>query len=65
MKILANDGLDSAGKKLLQDSGFEVCTDKISQEELPSRISEYDVLVVRSATKVTAEVLNASHLYDR
>jgi len=62
MKILANDGLDSAGKKLLQDSGFEVFTDKISQEDLPSRISEYDVLVVRSATKVNAEVLNASHL---
>jgi D-3-phosphoglycerate dehydrogenase len=62
MKILANDGLDSAGKKLLQNSGFEVFTDKISQEELPSRISEYDVLVVRSATKVNAEILKASHL---
>jgi D-3-phosphoglycerate dehydrogenase len=62
MKILANDGLDSAGKKLLQDSGFEVFTDKISQEDLPMRISEFDVLVVRSATKVNAEVLNASHL---
>ena len=46
----------------MQDSGFEVFTDKISQEDLPSRISEYDVLVVRSATKVNAEVLNASHL---
>jgi D-3-phosphoglycerate dehydrogenase len=62
MKILANDGLDSAGKKILEEAGFEISTEKIPQEELPARIAEFDVLVVRSATKVTQAVLEASKL---
>ena len=62
MKILANDGLDSAGKKMLEEAGFEIHTEKIPQEELPARIAEFDVLVVRSATKVTSAVLESGNL---
>jgi D-3-phosphoglycerate dehydrogenase len=39
-----------------------VITDKVTQEELPNVIGEYDVLIVRSATKVNASVINASSL---
>ena len=62
MRVLANDGIDAAGKQILEAAGFEVITNKITQEELPNVIGEYDVLIVRSATKVNASVINASSL---
>lgn len=62
MKVLANDGIDAAGKEILEKAGFTVYTDKIAQADLPSRIGEFDVIIVRSATKVTAEVMDASNL---
>lgn len=62
MRVLANDGIDAAGKQILEAAGFEVITQKIAQEDLPSKIGEYDVLIVRSATKVNVSVINASQL---
>jgi D-3-phosphoglycerate dehydrogenase len=62
MKILANDGLDAAGRILLEAAGFEINAEKIAQDELTAKIAAYDVLVVRSATKVNAEILKASKL---
>lgn len=62
MRILANDGIDASGKKLLENAGFEVITAKIEQNELAAAISEFDVLIVRSATKVNADIINASNL---
>ena len=35
-KILANDGIDSAGKKILAEAGIEVSIDKVPQEKLIS-----------------------------
>jgi len=58
-KILANDGLNKAGLQLLEAAGFQVDTTFIPQTELVSRIAEYDILLVRSATKVTKEVIDA------
>ncbi len=60
MKILANDGIDATGKSMLEAKGFTVDTNKIPQNELASRISEYDVLLVRSATKVNREIIDAA-----
>lgn len=60
MKILANDGIDSNGKVLLEDAGFEVDTNKIPQDELISKLNDYDVVIVRSATKITEELIDAS-----
>ena len=34
IKILANDGIDSAGKKIFDAAGFSVSTDKVAQENL-------------------------------
>lgn len=62
MRILANDGIDAAGKKLLESAGFTISTDKIAQNDLPSKIADYDIIIVRSATKVTAEVMDAGNL---
>ncbi len=58
-KILANDGLNEAGLQLLMASGFEVDTNFIPQNELAAQIGQYDILLVRSATKVTREIIDA------
>ena len=56
-RVLANDGIAENGKKILEDAGFEVVTEKVGQDQLKSALAEYDALIVRSATKVTADVL--------
>ncbi len=59
MKILANDGIDPIGKKLLEEAGIEVDTHNIPQEELAAKLNAYDGITVRSATKVRKELIDA------
>lgn len=59
IKILANDGIHELGKTLLEQAGYSVDLTKISQEELPAKLNEYDVICVRSATKVRQELIDA------
>jgi len=59
IKILANDGIDATGKKILEAAGFIVDNNKIPQEELAKHINNYDVLTVRSATKVRKPLIDA------
>lgn len=58
MKILVNDGIEPIGKRLLEEAGFEVDTNKIDQADLPSRLNEYDAICVRSATKVRKDLID-------
>jgi len=58
MKILANDGIDPIGKKILEDAGYEVDTNHIPQEELAARLNEYDAVTVRSATKIRQALID-------
>lgn len=59
-KILANDGIDAAGKAILENAGFAVFTDKVSQEHLADHIynENIDALLVRSATQVRQELID-------
>lgn len=59
IRILANDGIDPIGKKMLEDAGFEVDTNNIPQEELPEKLQAYDAITVRSATKVRKDLIDA------
>jgi D-3-phosphoglycerate dehydrogenase len=59
IKILANDGIDANGKKILEEAGFIVITDKISQENLMNELNNFDAILVRSATKVRKELIDA------
>src|SRR5690554_8230081 len=59
MKILANDGIDNLGKAMLENAGFVVDTVHIPQEELIKRLGAYDVITVRSATKVRKDLIDA------
>ena len=60
MKVLANDGISPSGIKLLEENGFEVITTKVAQEQVVTYIDkhEIDVLLVRSATKVTKDIID-------
>jgi D-3-phosphoglycerate dehydrogenase / 2-oxoglutarate reductase len=59
MKILISDGIEDIGKKILTEAGFEITDKKLLPDELLKVISSYDAIVVRSATKVTKEVIDA------
>jgi len=59
IKILANDGIDANGKKILEEAGFTVITDKIAQENLITELNNFDAILVRSATKVRKELIDA------
>ncbi len=58
MKILINDGLEAVGIELLKNAGHEVDLTNIPQEELPSRLNNYDAILVRSATQVRKELID-------
>ncbi|KAM3862092.1 D-3-phosphoglycerate dehydrogenase [Diretmus argenteus] len=59
--ILISESVDPCCKKILEENGIRV-TEKqnLKKDELIAEIQDYDGLVVRSATKVTADVINAA-----
>jgi D-3-phosphoglycerate dehydrogenase len=61
MKVLANDGVSQSGIDALAKSGFEVNTTTVAQEQLANYINEngVDVLLVRSATTVRKDLIDA------
>jgi D-3-phosphoglycerate dehydrogenase len=59
IKILANDGIHEDGKLLLEEAQYQVDTDKIPQEELAEKLPAYDAIIIRSATKVRKELIDA------
>ncbi|WP_299682024.1 D-2-hydroxyacid dehydrogenase [uncultured Dokdonia sp.] len=61
MKVLANDGVSQTGIDALEKAGFEVITTKVAQEQLANYINseQIDVVLVRSATTVRKEVIDA------
>lgn len=58
IKILANDGIEADGQLLLEDAGYEVSTIKIAQADLVNALPSYDVVIVRSATKIRKELID-------
>ncbi len=58
MKVLISDKLSEEGINYLKGKGLEVVYKPgLSHEELLDLIPEFDALIIRSATKVTAEVI--------
>ena len=63
-KILISDKIFDEGIKLLEEKGYQVTLAwNTPKTDLPKIIADYDVLIVRSATKVRGELLdNAKNL---
>jgi len=61
MKVLANDGISKSGITTLEKAGFEVITTKVAQEQVAHYINTNDVqvILVRSATKVKQDIIDA------
>ncbi|RQW80376.1 MAG: phosphoglycerate dehydrogenase, partial [Methanothrix sp.] len=60
MKVLVSDSLAEEGiSRLKTGADVDVITN-LTPEELINKIKEYDALVIRSGTKVTADVINAA-----
>ncbi|XP_030026636.2 D-3-phosphoglycerate dehydrogenase [Manduca sexta] len=58
--VLAVDGVDPKGVEILTSHGISVTVQaKISKHDLLQEIPKYDALIVRSASQVTKEVLEA------
>jgi D-3-phosphoglycerate dehydrogenase / 2-oxoglutarate reductase len=55
-KVLVREPIAEAGVRLLRERGFEVDVD--GDSDLTETIGAYDAIVVRSATKVTAELID-------
>jgi len=61
MRVLVSDNLSPVGVKVLEDAGLKVDVNTgLAPEELKKIIGSYQGLVIRSATKVTAELLEVA-----
>ena len=59
MKILVSDPLSAEGIKILKERGFTVDEKtKLAPDELKKILDSYDALLVRSGTKVTAQMMD-------
>lgn len=61
MRVHANDGIAASAKQALTEEGFTVTTESIAQDQLTNYLNKekVDVLLVRSATKVRKDVIDA------
>lgn len=60
IRILASDGIDKAAALELRNLGFELVEEFYEPERLGKELNNYDVLVVRSATKVRQPIIDAA-----
>lgn len=59
-RILASDGLDASAVKALEELGHEVVIQFFEPAELAEQVQKFNVLVVRSATKVKADIIDSA-----
>ena len=61
IKILANDGISQSGISALESKGFKIDTEQVPQDQLAQEINSqnYEVLLVRSATAVRKDLIDA------
>ncbi len=57
-KVLINDGIHPKGEQMLKDAGFHVDNFNIPKDELMQKLPDYDVICVRSATKVRKDLID-------
>lgn len=58
MKVLLADGLQQKSIDELTHLGLDVCNEHFAADKLGNELKKYDAVVVRSATKITKEVID-------
>ena len=59
MNILISDGLGINGQNILEENGIDFHIEHYDLKDLIKEIPNYDGIIVRSATKVPKEVIDA------
>ncbi|MCX6147527.1 MAG: 3-phosphoglycerate dehydrogenase, partial [Candidatus Kapabacteria bacterium] len=62
MRVLISDGIAPEGAEILRNAGIEITEQFFAPEDLINEISKYDGIIVRSATKVPKNIIDASKL---
>jgi len=60
LKILVTDGMDKGAVCTLKDMGHEVTEQFFEPEELKEQVKNFNVIIVRSATKVRKEIIDSA-----
>jgi len=60
LKILVTDGMDKGAVQTLKDLGHEVTEQFFKLEELKEQVKNFNVMIVRSATKVRKEIIDSA-----
>lgn len=60
VRILVTDGMEQSGINKLRAKGFEVVEKFYEPEELAKQVKNFDVVVVRSATKIRKPIIDAA-----
>ena len=60
MKILANDGIDKGAVEIFMENNMEVDTNHYEKKDLKKIIGDYQVLIIRSATRVDRDLVDAA-----
>ena len=59
--VIVCDSIDEKGIGILRNAGLNVeYLPEISQQELITKVKDYDVIIVRSRTKVTKDVIKSA-----
>lgn len=60
IRILVTDGMDKGAVQTLKDMGHEVTEQFFEPEELKEQAKNFNVIIVRSATKVRKEIIDSA-----
>ncbi len=60
IKILVTDGMDKGAVQTLKDIGHKVTEQFFEPEELKEQVKNFNVMIVRSATKVRKEIIDSA-----
>jgi len=60
VKILVTDGMDKGAVKSLKELGYDVTEQFFNPDELKKQVQKFDVIIVRSATKVRKEIIDSA-----
>jgi len=60
LKILITDGMDKKAVQTLKDMGHQVTEQFFEPQELKERVKNFDVVIVRSATKVRKDIIDSA-----
>jgi len=60
VKILVTDGMDKGAVQTLEDMGYEVTEQFFNPEDLKEQVRKFNVIIVRSTTKVRKETIDSA-----